>query len=63
MVEAMEAIKVTRGCGASGKSLTAGTVYTVPAHVSLADAALLVRIGKAEFVEAQPQKKRGGRDV
>lgn len=44
----MDAIKVLRGCGASGASLTAGTVYAVPGDVSAADAAILVRMGKAE---------------
>ena len=47
----MDAIKVLRGCGASGASLTAGTVYAVPGEVSAADAAILVRLGKASPAE------------
>jgi hypothetical protein len=43
----MNFIKVLRGCGASGKSLVAGTVYAVPREVSESDARLLVQIGKA----------------
>lgn len=64
MSDVMEAIKVTRGCGASGRSLQAGTVYTVPAQVSEADASLLVRLGKAELYEApkgeKPTKAKSG---
>lgn len=47
----MDAIKTLRGCGASGVSLAAGTVYAVPGEVSAADAAILVRLGKAEPAE------------
>lgn len=43
----MDAIKVIEGCGASGKSLHAGTVYAVPGDVSESDAVILVRVGKA----------------
>lgn len=54
----IQAIKVLTGCGASGKSLAADTVYTVPGEVSEADAALLVRMGRAELAEipAKPAK-------
>lgn len=57
----MSAIKILRGCGASGASLAAGRVYAVPIEVSEKDAAILVRLGKAEHVAAeQPaQPKRG----
>lgn len=51
----MTSIKVLRGCGASGQSLAAGTVYAVPAQVSESDALLLVRLGKAVFIEEQPK--------
>lgn len=57
----MEAIKVLRGCGATGgKSLAAGTVYAVPGEVSDADAGLLIRLGKAEAVEtpAAPERRK-----
>ena len=47
----MDAIRILRGCGASGTSLTAGTVYAVPGEVSDTDAAILVRMGKAEQCE------------
>lgn len=49
----MQAIRILRGCGASGQSLEAGRVYAVPSEVSASDAALLVRIGKAEAHEPQ----------
>lgn len=48
----MDAIRILRGCGASGVSLAAGTVYTVPGEVSERDADILVRLGKAEAVAA-----------
>lgn len=50
----MDAIKVLRGCRASGKGLAAGTVYAVPGEVSAADAGILVRMGKAEAAQAAP---------
>jgi hypothetical protein len=49
------AIRVLRGCGASGRSLVAGTVYAVPGDVSEADALLLVQLGKAEPSSTAPQ--------
>ena len=54
----MDAIKVLRGCGASGKSLTAGTVYSVPAQVSQKDADLLIRLGKAEPATSKKRKQQ-----
>lgn len=47
-------IKTLRGCGASGQSLIAGTVYAVPSEVSQADADLLIRLGKA-IETAEPE--------
>ena len=44
----MDAIRILRGCGASGQSLSAGRTYTVPGEVSRRDAELLVRLGKAQ---------------
>lgn len=62
----MNAIKVTRGCGASGKSLVAGTVYAVPGDVSRADADLLIRLGKAQAAVMEPpaptKKTKAARD-
>lgn len=59
--EEIKQIKVTRGCGASGKSLVAGKVYTVPEQVSEADARLLIVLGKAvAFVK--PEKSAGKAD-
>lgn len=56
----MNAIRILRGCGASGQSLTAGRTYTVPGEVSLGDAELLVRLGKAQEVTAPaPRKPKG----
>ena len=57
----MNAIRILRGCGASGQSLTAGCTYTVPGEVSLRDAELLVRLGKAQ--EAKPASTRKEREV
>lgn len=58
----MNAIKVLRGCGASGQSLQAGVIYAVPDAVSEKDAALLIRLGKAEAAETEaapaPQARR-----
>lgn len=54
----MNAIKIIRGCGASGQSLQAGRVYAVPGEVSERDAHLLVQIGKAEaHADTQPVKE------
>lgn len=44
-------IRIERGCLAAGQALLAGSEYDVPAQVSEADALLIVRIGKAQFVE------------
>lgn len=44
----MDAIRILRGCGASGRSLASGTVYAVPGEVSERGADILVRLGKAE---------------
>lgn len=57
----MSAIKILRGCGASGASLAAGRQYAVPGEVSEKDAAILVRLGKAEYVAAEKPEppKRG----
>ena len=49
----MNAIRILRGCGASGVSLEAGNVYAVPAEVSDADADILCRLGKAEEAQVQ----------
>jgi hypothetical protein len=57
-MSAMDAIRVLVGCGASGKSLAPGTVYTVPDEVSHDDAALLVRIGRAVPAENAGKRKR-----
>lgn len=46
----MDAIRILRGCGASGQSLAAGSTHTVPVDVSMRDAELLVRLGKAQWV-------------
>lgn len=43
-------IKVIRSCGASGVMLEAGRIYAVPDEVSARDAAILVRMGKAQTV-------------
>ena len=63
----MEAIRILRGCGASGQPMEAGRVYSVPGEVSEADAAILVRMGKAEAAEkpkpAAARKKRGNRST
>lgn len=59
MMAAIEAIKVLRGCGASGKSLAAGTVYAVPGEVSDEDARILVRMGKAEACARPPPPDTG----
>ena len=65
----MDAIRILRGCGASGVSLAAGTVYTVPSEVSDRDADILVRLGKAEAVavsvapvEARPARPRKAKE-
>lgn len=58
MDSAVTGIKVLRGCGASGVSLTAGTVYAVPAQVSEADAMILIRLKKAEPVELWAKSKK-----
>lgn len=58
MDSAVTGIKILRGCGASGKSLSAGTVYAVPAQVSEADAMLLVMLKKAEPVELWAKGKK-----
>ncbi|MEW5708774.1 MAG: hypothetical protein AB1830_07705 [Pseudomonadota bacterium] len=50
----IDAIRILRGCGASGRSLAAGTVYRVPEEVGAEDAAALVRLGKAEACAAEP---------
>ena len=52
----IKAIKPLVGCGASGQSLIAGQVYTVPDDISLADAEVLIRMGKVE--PAREKKKR-----
>lgn len=55
----ISAIKVLRGCGASGVSLVAGAVYAVPAQVSEKDAGILIQLGKAEATaEAKPKVKK-----
>ena len=45
------AILVLDGCGASGVSLAERAIYSVPDEVSLRDAELLIRMGKAEAVD------------
>lgn len=51
-------IKILRGCGASGQSLDAGQVYSVPEEVSQSDARILVNLGKAQYVTEtdEPEK-------
>lgn len=44
-------IKVTRGCSASGKSLEAGKIYSVPEDISEVDAAILISMKKAEYIQ------------
>jgi len=44
-------IKVIRSCGASGKSLEAGKIYSVPEDVSEIDASILVTMKKAEYIQ------------
>lgn len=51
----MQAIRVITGCAASGVHLEAGRVYAVPSEVSAEDAAVLVRMGRAQ--EAQPERR------
>lgn len=59
----MQAIRILRGCGASGQSLGAGIVYAVPAEVSEKDAAILVRMGKAEPAELARAKPAASADL
>jgi len=54
----MTALRITRGCLVAGQPLAAGHEYAVPSEVSDDHALLLVRIGKAEFVE--PAAERSG---
>lgn len=51
-------IKILRGCGASGKSLEAGRIYSVPDEVSGRDAEILTRLGKAEAYEKPAEAER-----
>jgi hypothetical protein len=52
----MKAIRVIHSCQVSGGEVVLeGQVYTVPEQVSEADAALIVRIGRAEFIEPEPE--------
>jgi len=56
-----QGIRILTGCRISGRGLAPGT-YSVPGDISAEEAALLVRIGRAEdaYIEDQePLKKRG----
>lgn len=55
----MEAIRILTKCAASGQHLPAGKVCKVPSEVSEKDAAILVRIGRAEAVEPKAGKAKG----
>lgn len=62
----MEAIRILTGCRASGRGYAAGETCRVPDDVGADDAALLVRLGRAERIEQpapaeQTAEKRRGR--
>lgn len=50
----MKAIRITTGCRASGRGYAAGETVMVPGDISADDAALLVRMGRAEAVALPP---------
>ncbi|MBT9168754.1 MAG: hypothetical protein DDT19_02102 [Syntrophomonadaceae bacterium] len=49
----MMKIKVLRGCGANGKSLEAGRIYSVPDEVSAEDANILLLMNLAKEVQSK----------
>lgn len=53
-------IKVIRACGASGNSLEAGRIYSVPGEVSEKDASALIRMGKAEACQVKKSAEAAG---
>lgn len=55
-------IKVLIGCGASGKSLVAGHTYAVPDEVSVRDADILIRMGKAEACAKKETRKAAAKN-
>lgn len=61
-----QAIRVLTGCRASGRGYAAGEICRVPDDIGADDAALLVRLGRAEQIEQlvpveQTAEKRRGR--
>lgn len=56
-MEKTGSIKVLVGCGASGRSLVAGHTYAVPDEVSVKDADILIRMGKAEACAKKETRK------
>lgn len=70
----MKSIRITTGCRASGRGYAEGEIISMPDGISADDAALLVRIGRAEQIEIaavtveaapvsqeQPAEKKSGR--
>jgi hypothetical protein len=49
----MEAIRILSSCLASGKYYEAGQIALIPGDISLLDADLLVRMGRAEPTKAE----------